>query len=383
MLKIPNDSFCMLPFVHLHIDEQNDIKLCCNASSPVKKYSKEFNFDTDPDLVDVRNKMLAGEKVKYCNRCYDIDQLNAKSFRYFHSVEWITNLKIKEVSDINADLIFYDIRNDNTCNLGCRMCGPGFSSQLEKEFIKLKWLAPTFRQKYKLNEIINLEKIKKLYVAGGEPTLMPEFKEFLEYAIKENRTDIELRIITNGTNINKEFAGLLKKFPNKEFTISIDGYNQVNRYIRWPSNWISLVENIKRLYEITNRISFNITVSMWNISNLSQLISFLNTEFNRPIIFLNEAIKGGGGHSSPFNFPNKKLALDDLSLMKTYSNYNVDIFQNKLDYFISIIEKTEIDLIELAKFFAYNDALDNSRNVKLIDYIPELEACRSYITKQI
>ena len=172
-------------------------------------------------------------------------------------------------------------------------------------------------------------------------------------------------------------------FPKKEFVVSLDGYDQINKYIRWPSNWKSIIANIKKLYSITPKISFSVTVSMWNVTNLSQLISFLNTEFNRPIIFLNEAVRGGDDYSSPFNFPNKKLALDDLNSMKTYSNYNVDIFKNKLDYFISNIEKTEIDLIELAKFFAYNDALDKSRNVKLIDYIPELEACRSYITKQI
>jgi MoaA/NifB/PqqE/SkfB family radical SAM enzyme len=379
MLKIPNDSFCMLPFVHLHVDEQNDIKLCCNASESIKKYSNEFNFDTDPDLVDVRNKMLAGEKVKYCNRCYDIDQLGAKSFRYYHSNEWITNLKIEKVSDITTDLIFYDVRNDNTCNLGCRMCGPGFSSQLEKEFIKLNWLAPTFRQKYKLNEIINLQKIKKLYVAGGEPTLMPEFKEFLEQAVKENRTDIELRIITNGTNINKEFAMLLSNFPNKEFTISIDGYDQVNRYIRWPSNWISLVENIKRLYEITDRISFNVTVTMWNISVLSKLIYFLDKEFNSSNIFLSI----DEGMNSPFNFPNKELVLEDLEKLKNTTSYKIDKFKDRVEYFITRITNTEIDKEKLKNFFEYNDTLDRSRNVKLVDYIPELEECRKSITKRI
>jgi MoaA/NifB/PqqE/SkfB family radical SAM enzyme len=379
MLKIPNDSFCMLPFVHLHVDEQNDIKLCCNASESIKKYSNEFNFDTDPDLVDVRNKMLAGEKVKYCNRCYDIDQLGAKSFRYYHSNEWITNLKIEKVSDITTDLIFYDVRNDNTCNLGCRMCGPGFSSQLEKEFIKLNWLAPTFRQKYKLNEIINLQKIKKLYVAGGEPTLMPEFKEFLEQAVKENRTDIELRIITNGTNINKEFAMLLSNFSNKEFTISIDGYDQVNRYIRWPSNWISLVENIKRLYKITDRISFNVTVTMWNISVLSKLIYFLDKEFNSSNVFLSI----DEGMNSPFNFPNKELVLEDLEKLKNTASYKIDKFKDRVEYFITRITNTEIDKEKLKNFFEYNDTLDRSRNVKLVDYIPELEECRKAITKRI
>jgi hypothetical protein len=69
--------------------------------------------------------------------------------------------------------------------------------------------------------------------------------------------------------------------------------------------------------------------------------------------------------------------------MKLLPNYQIDIFKNKLDYFISKINTTTIDIEKLKKFFDYNDLLDQSRNVKLTDYIPELEACRSYITKQI
>lgn len=369
----------MLPFVHLHVDEQNDIRLCCNSEKKIKKYSKEFDFNTDIDFIGIRNKLLNGETVEHCNRCYNVEQGGAKSFRYYHSNEWISNLKIENVSEIKSDLIFYDIRNDNTCNLGCRMCSPGFSSQLEKEFTRLNWFVLDSVQNYKLNDIIDFKKIRKLYIAGGEPTLMPEFKEFLEHAVKENRTDIELRIITNGTNINKEFATLLTNFPKKEFTISIDGYDQVNRYIRWPSNWESLVENIKRLYEITSAISFNITVSMWNISVLSKLIYFLDEEFNSSNIFLSI----DEGENSPFNFPNKEAAITDLEKLKNTASYKINKFKDRVDYFISRIDTTTIDTEKLKRFFEYNDALDQSRGVKLIDYIPELEQCRSYLTKQI
>ena len=378
-----NKNFCILPFIHTHITNWNDVKLCCYSDS-VKKYTKDFDYVHDPDMESIRQNMLANKPVKQCENCYKIERDGGISFRQRDTNEWTTRLNINELTDVKTELIYYDIRNDNTCNLSCRMCNPHASSQIEKEFIKLGWSKKVTNViNNSLNNIINIDTAKKLYIAGGEPSLMPEFRNLLKHAIAKNKTDIELRIITNATNINKEFAELLKKFPKKEFVVSLDGYDQINKYIRWPSNWKSIIANIKKLYSITPKISFSVTVSMWNVTNLSQLISFLNTEFNRPIIFLNEAVRGGDDYSSPFNFPNKKLALDDLNSMKTYSNYNVDIFKNKLDYFISIIEKTEIDLIELAKFFAYNDALDKSRNVKLIDYIPELEACRSYITKQI
>lgn len=369
----------MLPFIHLHVDEKNDIRLCCNSEKKIKPYSNDFDFVNDTDFVEIRNKLLQGQAIEHCSKCYNVEQGGAKSSRYYHSNEWITNLNIDNIEEVYTDLVFYDIRNDNTCNLACRMCYPGFSSQLEKEFIKLNWIKPSTRPRYKITEIINVEKIKKLYMAGGEPTLIEEFKEFLQLAIDKNRTDIELRIITNGTNVNKEFAELLSNFSNIEFTVSIDGYNQVNRYIRWPSNWLSLVDNIKRLYNITQRVSFNITVTMWNISQLSQLVKFLDNEFDCPIIFLNI----DEGQWNPFNFPNKQLVLKDLEELKTTASYNDAQFKDKVDYFITKISTTVIDKEKLKKFFTFNDLLDQSRDVKLIDYIPELEECRSYLTKQM
>jgi sulfatase maturation enzyme AslB (radical SAM superfamily) len=367
----------MLPFVHLHIDEHTNIKLCCNSTQIVKQYSADFNYATDPDFVEIRTKLLNGEKIKHCERCYQLDEANTKSFRYYHSHEWISKLKIKDITEVQPDLIFYDIRNDNTCNLGCRMCSPGFSSQLEKEFIKLNWPVSAPIKKFKLNEIIDFNNIKQLYIAGGEPTLIPEFKEFLQRSIEENRTDIELRIITNATNINKEFTELLACFSNIQFTISIDGYDQVNRYIRWPSNWLSLVENIKRLYTITSRISFNVTVSIWNISRLSELIKFLESEFSCPIIFLSI----DEGEYSPFNFPNKEIVLLDLEKVKDTVSYDNTLIKEKVDYFISKTNSSIIDYQKLKRFFEYNDALDQSRNINLIDYIPELDQCRAYLNE--
>ena len=52
-LKI-NRAFCILPFVHLHVNEKNDIKLCCIADNRgVKKYTKEFDYI--PELEQCRD----------------------------------------------------------------------------------------------------------------------------------------------------------------------------------------------------------------------------------------------------------------------------------------------------------------------------------------
>ena len=164
--------------------------------------------------------------------------------------------------------------------------------------------------------------------------------------------------------------------------VSLDGYDEINKYIRWPADWTSLIENIHGLYEITSHISFNVTVGIWNISNLSRLVNFLEKEFsNIATVLLNKIYVPDRLVFT--TFPNKDLALQDLELLKNSKFYNQFLFKSKVDYYINELQHSELNLSALEDFFKFNDSLDQSRNVKLIDYIPELEACRSYITKQI
>ncbi len=365
-----------MPFVHLHINEDDQIKPCCYGT-PIKQYNDSFDYVNDPDLNLIRKNMLEGKSVSNCENCYSVEREGGKSYRQRNNEEWDYYQE--------PNLVYYDIRNDNTCNLLCRMCHPGASSQIEKEYKEIGWKWHINPRKYKLTDVVNINTIEKLFVAGGEPTLMPEFVDFLERAIEQKRTDIALRISTNATNINKKIFNLLKEFKDIEFTVSIDGYHQVNKYIRWPSDWNSITNNIHKLYEITRNISFNVTVSMWNIGNLSNLIFYLEKTYPLPpTIFLNEAMPVPYGDATPFNYPEKQLALTDLINMKKSISYQTeDFFRNKLDYFINKLEKTNLDYDKLKEFFAYNDKLDQSRQIALKDYIPELEKCRNYLTKQI
>ena len=376
MQKTTNNYFCVMPFVHLHINEDDQIKPCCYGT-PIKQYNDSFDYVNDSDLNLIRKNMLEGKPVPHCENCYNVEREGGKSYRQRNNEEW------DHCEEPN--LVYYDIRNDNTCNLLCRMCHPGASSQIEKEYKEIGWKWHINPRKYKLTDVVNINTIEKLFVAGGEPTLMPEFVDFLERAIEQKRTDIALRISTNATNINKKIFNLLKEFKDIEFTVSIDGYDQVNKYIRWPSDWNAITNNIHKLYEITPNISFNVTVSMWNIGNLSNLIFYLEKTYPPPpTIFLNEAMAIPYSDATPFNYPDKQLALTDLINMKKSISYQTeDFFRNKLDYFINKLEKTNLDYDKLKEFFVYNDKLDQSRQIALKDYIPELEQCRNYLTKQI
>jgi sulfatase maturation enzyme AslB (radical SAM superfamily) len=249
---------------------------------------------------------------------------------------------------------------------------------LVKEYKRIGWTVVDTSRRVKLSEVVDYRTVEKVIVAGGEPTIMPEFQTFLAQALEHGRQDIELMVITNATNVNPRVFELLSKFTNVQFTVSIDGYDQVNRYIRWPSDWATLTKNIHRLRTITDQVCFSVCASIWNIANLSQLIKFLDTEYNVPVILINEAMNPRlDAEVSPFLFPNKELALADLEQCKQSRNYEIDDFyRNRIDYFINGIKTAVVDTTKLNKFFAYNNQLDASRGIQLKDYIPELDAVR-------
>ena len=187
---------------------------------------------------------------------------------------------------------------------------------------------------------------------------------------------------TNATNLNREYRMLLGQFSNLNIICSIDGYDQVNRYIRWPADWPTLVENIKGLTEITPNVAFNVTVSIWNIARLSELVEFFEHNFPQSTVLLNKVMYPP---AQMFNtFPDKELALQDLNKLTKSKYYaNDGSFRSKVDYYIAEMQNAKLDLVALEQFFVYNDTLDRSREIRLVDYIPELESCRNYITNQI
>lgn len=373
-----NKSFCVLPFIHLYINEKNNVQLCCLADGrTIGKYDSDFNFATNPELQQVRRAMLAGERVQHCNRCYAYEDAGADSSRQHETEHWFEKMNVSQPDQMPIELCYYDIRNDNLCNLSCRMCNPQFSTQLAKEYAEIGWGFPEDPKSYGFTQVVDFKTVKKIYVAGGEPSLLPEFRKFLTLAIEHGRTDIEIRMNTNVTNLNKDYRELLSKFNNLDIVCSIDGFDQINKYIRWPADWDTIVENVHSLRALTERVAVNVTVGIWNISNLSRLVKFMEQEFPKICILLNENYNP---NQNAIVFPDKDLAIADLELLRNTSNYRSNpLFKSKVDFYIKNMQLATINQPALEKFFEFNDTLDRSRGINLASYIPELEHCRRYI----
>ena len=194
-----NKSLCILPFIQ-SVTLYGNYTVCCRSYTPISKVEPTINYSSDANRNLIKQKMIAGEKLdNYCKICYDIEDKEIVSPRITNTIEWANRLGIKNINDLSeiSNPIYYEIRASNQCNLMCRMCIPQCSSLLEKENQKLK-IFNNDKFPYTGFDHINIDKVEKLYIAGGEPTIMPELYTFLEDCIEKKKTNFEIQVNTNG-----------------------------------------------------------------------------------------------------------------------------------------------------------------------------------------
>ena len=370
-----NKSFCILPFIELQAQDKQTT-LCCRDQTPVCDSDKVGDWQTNPAYNQIRNKMLQGIKIpEHCQTCYDMETKNI-SPRINDTIEWAHRLKLNTVEDLKtvSSPVYYEVRASNVCNLQCRMCGPQWSNQWEKEFQQLGWSTDGISLEYTGFDIVNFDNLQRLYVAGGEPTVQTQFLDFLKEQIANGNTDFELHINTNATAINKPFRKLIQHFPNVIFTISIDGFESLNHYIRWPSDWGTIIQNCEWLQRQGHRLSFNTVAQTLNVGRLHELFYFLSRNFPDSWLMCNYAT--GGGWNRFEAYPDQQSALTDLYNIKNSTYYhNNKSFTEMIDGMINYFENQFIPVKDnkyYVEFMKYNEVLDRNRNIRLQDYRPDL-----------
>ena len=372
-----NPSFCIFPFIELLANNAHTT-VCCRSNKPITKLTELTDYHTDSNYQAIRQHMLDGIKLpEHCSSCYKVEELGMLSARQQETVEWANRLNLTSLDDVRAitDPVYFEVRPSNICNLQCRMCNPGYSQLIGKEFVKIGLIDQLPNLEHTDFSIVDLNTVKKLYVAGGEPTAMPEFYDFVDQCIISGRT-FEFVVNTNATKINSRFRAQLKQLPHVQFIISIDGYEQVNDYIRWPSQWATVINNVRYLQAQGHTISFNVTVSMYNILTLDQLLKFFDREFPNVLVHAQLA-ESKKDMLSALNFPNSQLVLERLLPIQQFNCYKNDrLLGSFIDGLIVHYQTATFDTNKLQAFFDYNDRLDQSRSCYLRDYIPELEEYR-------
>lgn len=370
-----NKSFCIFPFIEL-LTNNGNTTVCCRSNTPITPLKDLDNFRTNAGYQEIRTKMLNGELLPdHCSSCYNLENRGIVSARIQETVEWCNRLDLNSLEDLDhlSDPAYYEVRPSNVCNLQCRMCGPESSNLIAREYKKLNLITDLPDKEFADFDFIKLDHLKKLYVAGGEPTAIVELYDFLDRCIVNKQTDFEFVINTNATKLNSRFKQQIKHFSNLQFIVSIDGFKELNYYIRWPSDWNTIIDNVQYLKQHNHVVSFNVTVSIYNVAHLAQLLTFFDTEFPNTLVHCQLA-ESTDDMLSALNYPLSDQVIDNLKQVQQLNCYKNDpLLSSFIDGIIAHYQTRKvIDWNKLSKFFQFNELLDQSRNIKLTDYLFDL-----------
>jgi molybdenum cofactor biosynthesis enzyme MoaA len=334
-----SETFCPLPWIHLATRPNGDVRVCCTANASgagttddkevgiVKKDGVNMNL-RDHTIEEVFNsrqmrntrlEMLRGEIPASCRKCFEEESKGIKSKRNWETEVWSKRLDIDSIvlqtkrdGTVPPNIPYFDLRLGNMCNLKCIMCSPHDSSSWIKDW-KLQY--PKYKNKdlkqdqgwdpsfdyawYKKSMFLNSVKgqaqnIKELYFAGGEPLMIPEHYTILEFMVAEGHAKkCVLRYNSNGTDISDKLLDLWKHFKEVKFNFSIDAVGEKNDYIRYPSNWDSLVSNMHKLDNTNKNVTVNMACAV-QLLNVGSLVELAEWKIDQNFKKINAAPYGAG-----------------------------------------------------------------------------------------
>lgn len=123
----------------------------------------------------------------------------------------------------------------NACNICCKMCGRN-ASDFKPTIFNMEWL--------KIFEPIT-DKIEEVTLLGwGEPTLHPQFVEFLKWGDEHG---LRKFFCTNGTRLG-ELKNAIFKYKVDLLTVSLDGADaETNNRIRCGADFSHITDNIREI----------------------------------------------------------------------------------------------------------------------------------------
>jgi len=273
MLPVINPkSFCIGPWSEIRIDADGSMNFCHAASSnmipPEDNISKmgilEY-FEGSPSVQSARSALSKGSEVDRCYRCYQDEQgglISNRERRNLQAAIFPGHDLVPSAHEAWPRILtwakprFYHVSLSNLCNMACLMCDAKLSSLLaatqrsagvisNETPILRDWTQDETVWKNFVQHLLENDQIACLHFMGGEPMYHKRFWQVLDTLIDNNHCDFALTFVTNGTRYDGEIVTKLKKFRSVAVEISIESLDSSNDYIRYPSHYRDIAQNIE------------------------------------------------------------------------------------------------------------------------------------------
>jgi sulfatase maturation enzyme AslB (radical SAM superfamily) len=388
-------NFCVMPFMHGFVTHQS-IGPCCAYTNNPKLNSSQQYWNSD-QLKNIKSNMMSDIRDPGCNICWDKEDRGFASLRN-HS----NKIYEKYLNDIINGITFdqpvvLDLRLGNLCNLKCRMCTSEWSSQIADEILSnpdLEWDNIPFEKITSITddtwELLDnwIGKVERVFMTGGEPTIIKKNLEYIQKIILTGRSkEIELIFTTNATNVNSEFLKLAGNFKSVHFAVSIDAVGDLATYIRFPSNWSTIKQNLSIIGQNNFGVGINTTIQWLNMTRLTEMFNFIEEYISsKPKQFAGVwfQLVTTPSYLDPIYAPSfmKEIAIEQISKFLEKSKLFQDEKFNNILYgdLKNGLESTRNFLqnnIQLEKyvdiFLKKTKQLDVIRGQSLFDVLPELK----------
>ncbi len=403
-----SETFCVYPWINLHTNTDGRCKLCCHVYTEdyvqVDGNDAVLGIDKFADIwqgeymENVRSRMIAGDPVKECRRCYEHEKKGLESSRQWANKTYpIPSMEVYNPTHL-------ELRLGNHCNLKCNSCWSVSSDNIYKERKKIiatdtvpKWLSDQWR-----HEIRSVEKfdwqwfetdefkkfidnvaptLKRLYLTGGEPTLIKANQYVIDKLVESGNRDCYVCWTTNMTVWPEEFYSKLEFFNGSEIQMSIDGYAESNMYIRYPTDWSKVQENFAKAQQLPANVALKIyfVYQAWNVFDVGNLLQWLEENQTRRIDFVPIFLEHPEQlHSAVWpNHVQDKIA-------EYLKSLNTERHQDALDRIINYALNTDkYSAEQMKRMKQFIEINDRHRKYNFADIFPYLnqileEECRIY-----
>lgn len=334
--------YCPFPYGSIHINPNGRVRPCCRFNGFLVNDQKDLNLKNiffGQNMTNLRKKFDVLKKedfIESCFRCYNEEKLGTKSLRDKYPYE------IKETKLEMIELLF-----SNVCNFKCRTCNSFLSVRWQNDEKYLADLGFKDREVFKKYELINvdyngIDTIRNVKITGGEPFLYKGIGENLK-EIVENNKECDLSIYTNGSIFpDQDIINTMKKFKNVMIGVSVDGYENVNEYIRYGSVWNQTKENIEKFKACGFNVFLVTVISAYSLPRLKELLDWW----------------GPGKHI--FIYLQKPPYININVLSRDVLNNSINDLNNYNLPFISTIKNSKLQ--DNSRFKLYTQILDELRN---------------------
>lgn len=265
MIKADDPVKCSLAYHGLVVETDGNLTPCCQYNKRIEGW-RPISFQYLTHYKDTIQRKLdedaqSGIRHDRCSKCWQEEDLGGVTIRQY----WNQYYGPTSRGEFSFNNPFYhvELRFGNFCNLKCIMCNPhsssGIAAEQEANQEKFKhlglynnfgvsnnyyWETPEFE---KFAEEV-LKDVQWIHMTGGEPFIIPEVLMVLERLLPR-KNEVKISFNTNLTKLSDKLINLLSQFSKIDINISLEGIGDMNDYVRYPSKWQDVVDNIDLLKE--------------------------------------------------------------------------------------------------------------------------------------